>query len=183
MTALDTLKTLTGRLFGRNPSPAPPAAPPEPTVAPTPAAEHVHWLDAVAPYVPGQLYLRELPCLLAVLERVARPLDAVLVDGYAVLDAQGRPGLGAHLHGVERRIPVVGVAKTHFRGSTAVEVLRGGSTRPLYVTAVGIDPERAAMPCGQGAGAIHDVLSCREIVEKTMREAETTLRQLGGLVG
>ncbi|HPG24666.1 MAG TPA: nitronate monooxygenase [Myxococcota bacterium] len=47
----------------------------------------------------------------------------------------------------------------------------------------GIDPERAAMPCGQGAGAIHDVLSCREIVEKTMREAETTLRQLGGLVG
>ncbi|MCA9705979.1 MAG: endonuclease V, partial [Myxococcales bacterium] len=124
-----------------------------------------------APYVPGQLYLRELPCLLAVLERVARPLDAVLVDGYAVLDDLGRPGLGAHLHAaLERRVPVVGVAKTHFRGSTAVEVLRGGSTRPLYVTAVGMGPERAAEGVGRMHGP-HRIPTLLRRVDRLCRDA------------
>jgi enoyl-[acyl-carrier protein] reductase II len=40
------------------------------------------------------------------------------------------------------------------------------------------DPERDMMPCGQGAGAIRDILSCREIVESVMREAEATLSRL-----
>lgn len=42
-------------------------------------------------------------------------------------------------------MPVVGVAKTAFKGSSfAVPVLRGSATRPLYVTAAGMDPEMAA---------------------------------------
>jgi deoxyribonuclease V len=39
---------------------------------------------------------------------------------------------------------VVGVAKRPFRGAPALEVLRGASARPLYVTAIGIDAAHAA---------------------------------------
>jgi enoyl-[acyl-carrier protein] reductase II len=42
-----------------------------------------------------------------------------------------------------------------------------------------VDPERDCMPCGQGAGAIADIRSCREIVESVVREAEETIRQMG----
>lgn len=45
------------------------------------------------------------------------------------------------------------------------------------------DPDRACMPCGQGAGAIRDILSCREIVDDVMDEAVRTLARLGALAG
>ena len=46
----------------------------------------------------------------------------------------------------------------------------------------GVEPDRFAMPCGQGAGAIEDILSCREIVDKTMAEAEAVITGLVPLV-
>jgi len=46
-----------------------------------------------------------------------------------------------------------------------------------------VDATRAAMPCGQGAGAIHDIRSCAEIVADVMREAEETIGRLGALRG
>ena len=95
-----------------------------------------------APYEPGQFYKRELPHILAVLAEAPRPLDLVIIDGQVWLDA-GRPGLGAHLHEAAR-VPVVGVAKSAFREGVAVPVRRGGSARPLYVSAAGIDPAVAA---------------------------------------
>ncbi|MCA9651390.1 MAG: endonuclease V [Myxococcales bacterium] len=110
-----------------------------------PVAEHVEPVEAIEPYVPGQLYRRELPCLLAVLGRVSAPLGVILVDGYVVLDAEGRPGLGAHLYeALGRRVAVVGVAKSVFEGSAAIELRRGESVRPLYVSAVGMDAQEAA---------------------------------------
>lgn len=100
-------------------------------------------LPAVAPYVPGQFFRRELPPLRAVL-RCAGPLRLIIVDGYVDLDPDGRPGLGAHVH-QEFGVPVVGVAKTSFRTAThAIPVYRGGSARPLYVTAAGLPPSHAA---------------------------------------
>jgi deoxyribonuclease V len=43
------------------------------------------------------------------------------------------------------KVAVIGVAKTQFAGAgAAVEVLRGRSTRPLFVTAVGMSAQRAA---------------------------------------
>ncbi|MGN9908659.1 hypothetical protein ACTMTJ_14040 [Phytohabitans sp. LJ34] len=63
-----------------------------------------------------------------------------------------RPGLGAHLH-AEIRVPVVGVAKTEFRGAGhAIPVHRGGAARPLYVTAAGLSAERAAALVAAMAG-------------------------------
>jgi enoyl-[acyl-carrier protein] reductase II len=44
-----------------------------------------------------------------------------------------------------------------------------------------VDLGRAAMPCGQGAGAIHDVRSCAEIVRDVVAEAEATIARLGAL--
>jgi len=41
-----------------------------------------------------------------------------------------------------------------------------------------LDPERSCMPCGQGAGAIDEVLSCAEIIERVLREAEKTIRRV-----
>ena len=79
--------------------------------------------------------------MLAALERMP-PLDIVIVDGYVWLGPD-RPGLGWHLHAARGGV-VVGVAKTRFDGATAREVIRGGSTRPLFVTAIGIDPALAA---------------------------------------
>jgi enoyl-[acyl-carrier protein] reductase II len=46
-----------------------------------------------------------------------------------------------------------------------------------------VDPSRSAMPCGQGAGAINDELSCAAIIEKVMSEAEETIERLSGLRG
>ena len=69
----------------------------------------------------------------------------LVVDGYADLDPDGQPvGLGARAH-AEFAVPVIGVAKSAFRTAThAVRVLRGASTRPLYVTAAGMPRTDAA---------------------------------------
>jgi deoxyribonuclease V len=109
-----------------------------------PAAERVVHVGRVQPYEPGQFYKRELPCLLAVLGTVAEPIEVVVVDGYVWLGPEQRLGLGAHLYdALGGRTAVVGVAKTRF-ASPARQVSRGGSARPLYVSAVGIDPDEAA---------------------------------------
>jgi deoxyribonuclease V len=79
-----------------------------------------------------------------VLATVSEPLETIVVDGYVWL-GERTPGLGAHLYEALRwRVPVVGVAKARYAGAPAEEVQRGGSRRPLYITAAGIDPRTAA---------------------------------------
>lgn len=97
----------------------------------------------VAPYLPGEFYLREMPPLRAVLA-AADNLGLIVVDGYVDLDPEGRPGLGAHVH-AEYGVPVIGVAKTAFKTAThAIKVFRGQSSRSLYVTAAGMTARDAA---------------------------------------
>jgi deoxyribonuclease V len=110
----------------------------------TPASETtIRLAGPIADYVPGEFYRRELPALLAVLRQIQSP-SIVVVDGYVTLGE--RPGLGLHLYeALDRRVAVVGVAKTTYRGAGgAVPVLRGGSRRPLFISAVGIDVGAAA---------------------------------------
>lgn len=97
----------------------------------------------VGPYRPGLFYRRELPPLRAVVGSIAG-LGLLVVDGYADLDPDGRPGLSAHAH-AKFGIPVIGVAKTGFRTAThAVPVLRGTSARPVFVSAAGMRRADAA---------------------------------------
>jgi deoxyribonuclease V len=109
-------------------------------------AEHVARIPVVEPYEPGAFYRRELPCVLAVLEQTSTSFDVLIVDAYVTLDATGTPGLGAHLHAALGGTPaVVGVAKTRFaKATTALPVTRGTSAQPLWITAIGVDPEEAA---------------------------------------
>ena len=106
-------------------------------------AERTAVVPRVAPYRPGEFYLRELPPLRAVLEGLSG-LGLLVVDGYADLDPGGRPGLGARAH-AEFGVPVIGVAKSRFRTAThAVPVLRGSSARPLFITSAGLPAADAA---------------------------------------
>ncbi len=106
----------------------------------------VRKIGRVEDYRPGKFYLRELPCILAVLREVREPLEAVIVDGYVWLGEEGRPGLGAKLHeALGQSVTVIGVAKSRFFGTAeAVPIMRGRSSRPLYVTAAGMDAKQAA---------------------------------------
>jgi len=106
-------------------------------------AERTAVVPEAGPYRPGEFYRRELPPLRAVLAGLAG-LGLLVVDGYADLDPGGRPGLGAHAH-AEFGIPVIGVAKSAFATAThAIPVLRGGSVRPVFVTAAGMPRAEAA---------------------------------------
>jgi deoxyribonuclease V len=106
-------------------------------------ADRVELVPDVATYRPGQFYLRELPPLRAALNGLAA-LALLIVDGYADLDPDGRPGLGARAC-AEFGVPVIGVAKSAFRTAThAIPVLRGTSVRPLFVTAAGMPRIEAA---------------------------------------
>jgi deoxyribonuclease V len=107
-------------------------------------ADRTGQVTEVPPYQPGQFYLRELPPLHAVLDGLDG-VNLLIVDGYADLDRDGRPGLGAQAH-AEFGVPVIGVAKTAFRTAThALPVVRGeSSARPLFVTAAGMPRHQAA---------------------------------------
>lgn len=124
----------------------------------------------LAPYEPGAFYKRELPCLLRVLEQVGEPLEAVVVDGYVWLDGRGRPGLGAHLHAaIGGVVPVIGVAKTRFRGdSWSAPVLRGRSLRPLFLTVAGMPVEDAVLALRQMHG-VHRVPTLLRLADAATR--------------
>lgn len=121
-----------------------------------------HWADAVPlslysetltgieAYQSGAFYKRELPCILSLLHKIQpqENLEAIIVDGFVYLDDEGKAGLGAHLYeALQGQVPVLGVAKTNFASLNANkrQVLRGQSLRPLYITAVGIALEEAAL--------------------------------------
>lgn len=95
------------------------------------------------PYVPGEFYRRELPCILELLKTFPAAPREIIVDGYVMLGSN--PGLGHYLYtALEGAIPVIGVAKSAFKGARGIPVFRGQSTRPLYITAAGVDAATAA---------------------------------------
>ena len=102
-------------------------------------AEYAVPVLGVLPYEPGSFYKRELPCLMALLSQVEQAIDVVIVDGYVDMMPE-HPGLGRHLYDVlGRTVTVIGIAKTHFAGTTAAVVVRGESKSPLYVTTAGME--------------------------------------------
>lgn len=102
----------------------------------------------VAPYESGSFYKRELPCIVSLLQDLdVRDISLIVIDGFVYLDDEGGYGLGGHLYEhLERRVQIVGVAKSPFKGSYKLvrEICRGGSKRPLFVSAIGMDIDEAA---------------------------------------
>ena len=98
-------------------------------------------LPEMEEYVPGEFYKRELPCILEVLKKSdLAKITAIIVDGYVVLNDEGKKGLGGYLFEfLDEKIPIIGVAKKRFHSidKLAIPVLRGESKKPLYVTCQG----------------------------------------------
>ena len=108
-----------------------------------PASAFTRLLPEPADYRSGEFYRRELPCLLKLLEEIKEIPDEIVIDGYVMLG--DKPALGQHLfESLSGRIPVIGVAKSKFRGSSGVEIIRGRSAKPLYITSAGVNPFEAA---------------------------------------
>lgn len=109
---------------------------------PKPEAIYSTLLPAAADYVPGRFYKRELPCILSLIQQMSRLPAEMIVDGYVMLG--DKPGLGQHLFETfQGTIPVIGVAKSRFKGSSGMEVFRGRSRRPLCITSAGLQPQAA----------------------------------------
>jgi len=111
-----------------------------------PAARFRTTILKTAPYLAGRFYLRELPCILKVLELVAENIEAILIDGHVWLDNRQSPGLGAYLYNkLNQTTPVIGIAKSQYKRCEAAEkIIRGKSKKPLYITAAGMDQRLAA---------------------------------------
>jgi deoxyribonuclease V len=127
---------------------------------------------APADYQPGEFYRRELPCLVELVSSLPAQPTLIIVDGYVWIGPERR-GLGAHLYdALGKVVPVVGVAKNRFdaAGDEAIEVTRGESARPLYVTSVGIEPSQAAAGISRMAGD-HRIPTMLKRVDRLCRDA------------
>ena len=96
----------------------------------------------------------------------------VIIDGYVWLGADLRPGLGAHLYAaLHDAMPVIGIAKTRFHETPPnTEVFRGLSSRPLFVTAVGIEADAARNAIRSMHGP-HRKPTMLSLVDRACREA------------
>ena len=133
------------------------------------AGHRLHFVEGLAPYVPGSFYQRELPCLLPLVSALIAELSprAIVVDAHVDLD-EGRPGLGRHLHhAILQEVEVIGVAKRPFHGGVGIPVVRGASRQPLWITATG-DPAAAAAGVARMAGP-HRVPALLKEVDRRAR--------------
>jgi deoxyribonuclease V len=116
------------------------------------------WLDseptetyrAVVPvlsrYRAGSFYERELPCLLAVLNHTKHQYSTIVIDGFVHLKKPVGKGLGVHLYeSLPYSTVVIGVAKSPLNMAECfVPIFRGKSKKPLYISSVGCEVEKAA---------------------------------------
>lgn len=87
-------------------------------------------LPTTFPYVPGLLSFREVPAVLAALEKLKQLPDMLLCDGQGVAHPR-RLGIASHL-GVLLDLPTIGVAKSRLIGSHEEPAGEKGSWQPLY---------------------------------------------------
>jgi deoxyribonuclease V len=81
------------------------------------------------PYVPGYLSFREVPAVLAAIEKLQRKPDLLLCDGQGLAHPR-RFGIACHL-GLLTDIPSIGVAKSRLVGTHGEIPNEKGAWRPL----------------------------------------------------
>jgi len=115
---------------------------PEPLEIITSYTENPHVYEA------GSFYKRELPCIQELLKLTnINQIHTIVVDGYVYLNNEKKPGLGYYVYSnFSGEIPVIGVAKSSFHDNevNVKEIYRGSSSKPLYITSVGIELEAAS---------------------------------------
>jgi deoxyribonuclease V len=137
------------------------------------AKAYQHLMPVPGRYISGEFYLRELPCILELINKMDNPPEVALVDGYVTLGA--RPGLGRHLYEAgQGQYAVIGVAKSPHLRAQGAEVYRGGSRKPLYVTSAGIDLEIACRSIRRMHGA-HRIPTLLQQVDRLARQGAVPL--------
>ncbi len=94
-----------------------------------PVGQSLARLPTSFPYVPGLLSFREIPAVLAALEKLPAPPGLLLVDGQGYAHPR-RLGIASHL-GVLTGLPAIGVAKTRLTGTYAEPPLQRGAWSAL----------------------------------------------------
>lgn len=104
-------------------------------------------LENIEEYKSGEFYKRELPCVLSIIKKFnLEDYEAIIIDGYVFVDNDSKLGLGGFLYEkLNKKIPVIGVAKTDFisLNNNKVSLLRGKSKNPLFISAIGINLNEA----------------------------------------
>lgn len=104
-------------------------------------------IESKEDYIPGQFYKKELPCIINLINKIDLiDVNYIIIDGFVFLDDFKKFGLGGFLYEeLNKKIPVIGVAKTNFASIEREKRLlfRGKSQKPLYITSIGIDIDEA----------------------------------------
>ncbi|WP_046758286.1 endonuclease V [Kordia jejudonensis] len=135
-------------------------------------------IDEVAPYVPGEFYKRELPCILKVLAQIDLDhIEAIIVDGHVFIHDDKSYGLGGYLwEALDRKIPIIGIAKKSFINTSqvATPILRGSSEKPLFVSCIGIAKEIVLekVKLLHGEHRMPTILKLLDVVTKTEKDTE-----------
>ncbi|TXD80879.1 endonuclease V [Subsaximicrobium wynnwilliamsii] len=105
-------------------------------------------IPCIEEYVSGEFYRRELPNIISLMSKIDKAvIELIIVDGFVYLNDENKFGLGAYLHEkLNKQIPIIGVAKRTFATieKNKVDVYRGKSKNPLFVTSIGIELKLAA---------------------------------------
>lgn len=100
-------------------------------------------VNNIKEYISGEFYKRELPCILEFLNDYdINEIELIIIDGFVFLNDDNKQGLGCYLfESLDKRIPVIGVAKTSFHNNNknVINLLRGNSKKPLYISSIGIE--------------------------------------------
>lgn len=139
--------------------------------------QYIVKVNDVGDYRPGRFYERELKPLSELHPLIKYPVRYYIIDAYCHLSEDRPPGLGVYL---QELLPaesvVIGVAKNRYRDTShAIELLRGGSERPLFVTSIGIDYQCAANHVKSMAGE-HRIPTLLKMVDSLSRKGEITKR-------
>lgn len=126
---------------------------------------------AVFPYVPGLLSFREVPIVLAALEKVRVQPDLIMVDGQGYAHPR-RLGLASHL-GLWLDVPTVGCAKSRLVGRYAEPGSQPGDRSPLVdrgeTIGVVLRSKARTNPLFISAGNRIDLPTAVQVVERCLR--------------
>ena len=113
-------------------------------------------LENIEEYKSGEFYKRELPCILSLISKIdIKKIEIIIIDGYVFVDDNSKLGLGGFLYEkLNKKIPIIGVAKTDFisLNKNKISLLRGKSKNPLFISSIGINLNEATEKIKQMSG-------------------------------